>query len=95
MSWLSDWLKKRKLNWLADIALQILKAFIGKLAEGVWEAAQHNVSKAEGSGKPGVEKFKMAYEGTLSDLGGYDQIPSWLLRAIIEIAVGLIDSKLK
>jgi hypothetical protein len=60
MSWFSQWFKSVKWKAILDLGVQILKVFLGKVAEDLQKIAKEEVDKAERTGKTGAEKYEIA-----------------------------------
>lgn len=92
MSWLTAWFKRSNVDVLKGIALTALKLFLGTASQGIWERINDSVWRAEHTGKPGAEKFEMVY-GEIRAAVTDPKLYKWLLRAAIEVAVGILQAQ--
>ena len=93
MSWWNVWFSSSKVQKMRELVVMILKLFLGKVGQTLWDVAQEEVIKAEGMGDtPGAKKFELAYKGIKNRIKESD-LPNWLLTIAIEASVGALKSK--
>ena len=92
MSWLSSFFNRDKVKVLTGLALTALKLFGVKQAENAWSAIENGVWRAERSGLTGPQKFQQVYDEVIAVVRD-PKLYTWLLRAAIEICVGLMKEK--
>ena len=63
MSWLTVFFRRDSVKVILKLGEKLLKIVLGKVASNVQEIAAQEVSRAEASGKTGVEKYEAAFKG--------------------------------
>lgn len=92
MSWVTKWFKSSQAKAIESAAKAVLKVFVGRFADTVWDATKNEVDKAEATGLPGEEKWQIAFDGLKAAL---PMIGKAVLNFAIEIAVLYFKAKVK
>lgn len=84
MSWLSNWFQKDKGKLVLSLGKQILKLFVGSVADKIVDVAKEEVEKAEASGQTGTKKYEQALHGVKDR---FSEIREFVLNLAIELCV--------
>ena len=92
MSWLSEFWKSALARMILGKIKALLVTIAGTVGRRLADVALEEVKRAEATGLPGKEKFKLVIEN-LRNTPEFSRLPQYVLEVAISAAVAIVDPK--